>query len=1216
MSTVPATPNIPMQAAPWRRALVRSLWKELRAVRPLAIGVFVLAAITSVALGELLEFHYNTAIGNQARLWGVVAFFAAALHAVGAAAALLAGEREDGADQFYEAVVAPPATIYAAKVLAIVASSAGIVAAMWLAATVLGNSGALRAFALMGGDGGVWMVWLGLVWGVLAALLCPQPLLAAVLGIALASIASHLLVEAAYHLSRGRISSHYLDGIWLYLPATLAVFVLDARLGVRWATPGRTARRAWRRRNSVATGREDEAAACHGSVSRAVDATSSDALTAHRAVARAGAAGAGRREKPLRSAMLARLAWQTWRENRWTLLAAIAVGVLLVPAVELPLWFVRDQGARWLPPLPMSLLFVPALLGAMAFRADHRRGSYAFLDHKAARPRLTWLVRQAWWLTAAVATAAAVTAGLAIWGAWATPEVLTRQILGHWPVFNLDSPAADAIALNQTTAGIRQVAGLAWGGWLAAYGWGQLCSLTIRRDVLAGFVALLGAAAINATAWVMWAWDLRGAALLLPVGVATLAISWYVVPPFLAGRARWLDWLKPVATLGVGLAALGWAVPQARLQQVAATPPYAHLSAKQTRAARMPSEILAQWHNDGTAREVGRQYEQLLHDIVPDEFSALRQKQLPLFTPQEREAAEEFRQYLVKHAPPAPPETVGEGGYGFGGFGGEFGAGFGDEFGAGYGAPDSYEADEYLQQWTKDESLYWALQDAEQAAGEALDVSENNPAVAPWLRLLDEARTRRRALYFDVNQEVIERAIELSRQPRCLFADRMYAGLLADLLVDDARRLMHSGELDAAWQRIAALARWFAQSQQFRRSTQLRVDLAIGDSRGFAELFGDLVPDWAAAAGQTPERLRAAALDLLSAETIVPPFADSVVADYGHLWAIAALGEPPEPGDRRSQQPASRVETSRYWQEFLPLAAHQFSWERERAVRAAELLTADRLDFAVGVDEETIDAASLRRVAQVNRFWQPLTLAAAEKGEFGWPHVAKRQAAMDSAASSYLIADRWRRTESSFGQGLNGYLTLQSRRRANVLILLLAAYHLQHGEYPATLGEALAPMRNAEVPLLAGEGRATRPFTLFTLDDPFTREPLRYEPRGLDAPLAVNDAIAGAVSLPAGTPLLWSGGPCQLEPAKVEHDREPDTTDFAYPRPRYDNGKLQESEALRYEFRYSANAEVDGNARAPVVIPLPRFDTTPATKNSEADDSATPADAPQDTPHD
>ncbi|MAT71985.1 MAG: hypothetical protein CMJ58_20975 [Planctomycetaceae bacterium] len=1202
MSTVPATPNIPMQAAPWRRALVRSLWKELRAVRPLAIGVFVLAAITSVALGELLEFHYNTAIGNQARLWGVVAFFAAALHAVGAAAALLAGEREDGADQFYEAVVAPPATIYAAKVLAIVASSAGIVAAMWLAATVLGNSGALRAFALMGGDGGVWMVWLGLVWGVLAALLCPQPLLAAVLGIALASIASHLLVEAAYHLSRGRISSHYLDGIWLYLPATLAVFVLDAWLGVRWATPGRTPRRAWWRRSSVASESEGETTACHGSVSCVIDATAGDALTAHRAVARAGAAGAGRRERPLRSAMLARLAWQTWQENRWTLLAAIVVGVLLIPAVELPLWFVRDQGANWLPPLPVSLLLVPALLGAMAFRADHRRGSYAFLDQKAARPRLTWLARQAWWLTAAVAIAAIVFAGVVGWVALQARSFLTEHLsLTHWNIHALDTDAARALRIRAATEPLWRAALLAWWGWLAAYGWGQLCSLMVRRDVLAGFLAAFGAVVLCAAGWIAFAWDLSGVAFLAPVAVIAVAVSWWAAPQFLARRAGWRDWLKPLAVFGLAGVVAAWALPQARLAQVAQNPPYEHLSLANATHAMPSAALAAPKEHERAAGAIETQYRRAASDILW-EIDALRRVDQPYFTPEERAAAEAMVAYVKEHADQDEPQG-GRAGGGFGGYGSAFA---GDELG--YGAED--DSNQPPHPFYADEALWYATQSTY-----GVDLSASNPEVAPWLRLLEQSQVRRRRAFLDAHQDVIKRTIEISRAPQGRLARSPKTWELANLMWEDAERWMQAGDLDAAWQRIATIARMFAHTLRFARTIERQEQLALEPCQAFREVLGHLIPRWAATDGQTPQRLRAAALDLLAVEAVFPPFSAAVIADYGHLRDVASGDEPPFWIDRPPLWPKGKRPQAYHWTGQLELLAQQFSWERERSLRAAELLTADRLDFAAGVEAAAIDMLTVRRVCRASGLWQPLTLlAAADPQEVHWSDTAARQEAIEQASTSYLIADEWHRLQDSFGRSLDDDLAMQTRRRANVLVLLLAAYHLEHGEYPATLAAAVEPMKDAEVPLLSDEGRATRPFTSFSLADPYTREPLRYEPRGFDAALTANDAIAGAMPLRAGTPLLWSGGSCQLEPAEVEQDRGANTDELSYPRPRYGNGNRQEGKALRYEFRYPANAESFGEPRLPSVIPLPRLDDSLAAEESNADEGRDPTTQPEHEP--
>ncbi|MCA9237056.1 MAG: hypothetical protein KDA44_16395 [Planctomycetales bacterium] len=1110
-----------------RIALMRSLWKELRALRPLLVAMFVMTAVVAGFIGWVASSQY--AISHTGRLWGIAAMCATALYAVGAAAALLAGEREEQTDRFYHIVAAPPGVVFAAKLIAIALSAVALILALCIAAALVEGFAAFGEFGFMASDGGGLLVLTALAWGVFAALICPHPLLAALLGIALASIVDQTSLSLVRNYGGRLLVPNWDDSLWLRMPVILAVLGVDVWLGRRWAEPGH-APSPLRRRPAGLNPRR------HTHPSGEVDSDSSAAITDHGAVARE--LGTSPAEGPRRSAMLARLAWQTWREGRWALLAAVAIGLALVPAVELPLWLFRDQGANWLPPLPVSLLFVPALLGALAFRADHRRSAYEFLDQKAARPRLTWFARQALWFSVAGLLGLVAYLTVAALALWAAGDTIRTELLNHSPGYGPAGGVTGALRLSTVFGQTGAITWIAWSAWLAAYAWGQLCSMVVRRDVLAGFLAVLGAIVLCALAWVLWAWDLSGLAFLLPAAVAAAGASWWLAPPFLAARARRVDWLAAGAVIAGVVAALGWYLPRARLAQVADAPPYQNLT-------EMPSEVLASWKTtEVDARAVALRYEQAWNDIVPEQ-QAIRSAGIPERTAEELAAEAAILRYATEHSQQDPAQDEGSFGWAgeMGGYVAEFSA---DNF------PD-------------------------------LDLSEDNPEVAPWRRTLNEAKSSRHETYLQANQSVIERIMAISQAPRCRFAANARLWMLADLLMEDAIRLIDDGQLDAAWQRIAALARLRAHSLQYQPSNN-RQSQRHTSSRGFNALASGLLAHWASASGQTPERLRSAALDLFAAEWLYLPLSHAVVADYAELRAVALGEEPPYWLRRRLATDASRRTLPQaisppHWSEQLPLAANQFWWERDRALRAADLLDADRLDFALGVEGQTIPIDAVRSIARAYNIWEPLTLLTfGTQRSVGWLVIVARQQAISSASTSWLIGQEWLQTQCDFGRLLHDELDAQAYRREQMLLLLLVAHRLEHGEYPDSLDEALAPMAERPIDAPWAQGMILPiPLTAWHVSDPFTRESLQYEPRGLDGPLIVNSATAGGEMIPAGTPLVWSRGASLAELTRVG--------------PHVSAGSRYQSEAVasptHYEFKYAEVLSQFEQMSSPVIMRLP-----------------------------
>ena len=263
--------------------------------------------------------------------------------------------------------------------------------------------------------------------------------------------------------------------------------------------------------------------------------------------------------------MLARLIWQSWRDGGKMLLLPVAIAAILLLGVASVVTLTGSRGeiaaASWL----ATSLFVPALYGALAFSADQRRGSHRFLAEHAARPRYVWLARHVVWLGTLLVLA------MALWFAVTSLTALLAQFLtrrdleefvqtGHELRFPDDTP----IVLTYVIDG----ASLTWCGILTAYGLGQLCSILLRSEILAAFIALLLSMVVTAWAAVLFAWQLSAWVFLFPLAAAFMLATWLRAPDWIAGRNNWQTWLKLALPVIATLLFIGVALPRMRLLQL------------------------------------------------------------------------------------------------------------------------------------------------------------------------------------------------------------------------------------------------------------------------------------------------------------------------------------------------------------------------------------------------------------------------------------------------------------------------------------------------------------------------------------------------------------------------------------------------------------------------------------------------------------------------
>ncbi len=474
----------------------------------------------------------------------LVAWGAAALYAIGAAVTLFSAEREEQTRDFLMRLPGQWLPIFAAKVATALASAfaLGLILCLtgaWVGGGVWASTAEFQNAAALGGVA----VLEATAWGLLFSLCMKQPLLAAVTAIGAASFGAQLAIAAtpaAYHTFS---LNSYHEAVPMRLLLTLVVFATNVWLGSRWLqiVPRRV-------------------------TAKSLAADQTDAI---KDVVR---------PQGIRRGVIARLLWQTWRESWKTILATLVLAIFLMFALALPLGlFQNSTPYADLPFGLLTLLFVPALLGAFVFRADQRDDHRQFLVAHAAWPRYVWLARQLVW--GASLFVIIIATSLATWGAfvWISGDelnyILRRGYSGHFfSVFFIsgqtDQPWELATLFDRLFHYVTQFTVATWTSFFTAYALGQFCSLLFKREVLAGLLALLFSMVLAAWVVVTGLWQLNSLWFVLPIGIGAMLATWLRMPHWMVARNHPKSWAFSVAAIALPILLVTVTLPSARLGQL------------------------------------------------------------------------------------------------------------------------------------------------------------------------------------------------------------------------------------------------------------------------------------------------------------------------------------------------------------------------------------------------------------------------------------------------------------------------------------------------------------------------------------------------------------------------------------------------------------------------------------------------------------------------
>ncbi len=516
----------------------RLFWKEYRAQRALWIAM---AVLTAFLLWLTFEFSLNPYEGSLALYRLAVAF--PALYALGCGAMLFAGEREAETYEFLRSLPLSPWHVFASKIAAALLAVVSLHCLTWLLAAWLNDWKLPNAHERL-------LLWttfglFGLemfLWATLFSLLLKRVLVAAILGVAAASVGAFVMVVSVSN-TPAIVMDMYVTAMPRRAALAALVALADIWLAGRWFKP-----RAGRPNRSA---------------SPAVDA---DLPAAAAAFSRPFLA-------PRRMTIFGRLLWQHWRQTRWltaTILGTVIVALILVLT-----------GIGWGPNGPLEadrpneavsgglgavlLLMGIPLLGLCAFHADQWRRGYRFLADRGVSPKYVWLSRQ----TIAFGPPLLVLAALMLVAViLATKLLLLMKSLDVHRTYG--APPLDMYAAALVFAeSVFTVAGFV----VLAIAVGQLASMFLRSGLLAGLLCIVLTYLLAGWSAVMWIWHASWLWSVLPIPLVLLLASRLRTRYWLLERNTLRAWLPPILVLLAPAAAILTAVPLYRVYSVPVVDP-------------------------------------------------------------------------------------------------------------------------------------------------------------------------------------------------------------------------------------------------------------------------------------------------------------------------------------------------------------------------------------------------------------------------------------------------------------------------------------------------------------------------------------------------------------------------------------------------------------------------------------------------------------------
>ncbi|MEO2045351.1 MAG: hypothetical protein ABGX16_02115 [Pirellulales bacterium] len=972
----------------------RFVWKEFRMLRGFWLTVGLLGIVEQYVSSQLMFDTHAVPGWMFASAWG-----AAALYAVGASVTMFSAESEDGTREYLQQLPGRWPPLLAGKLTSGVVSALALAGVLCITGWMVAGGQWPATAAIQTGlaIGGV-AVLETIAWGLFFSLQLRQPLLAAIATIGAASVGVQLAIRFTPNSQQAFTAAAYAGAVPNRLLLIGFVLVVDVWLAARWLRPQLNLKQIKSIRLDTRTS--------------SPNTVLSNEFSTH-----------APHFYKQRRRMIIRLLWQTWHDSWKIMLAVVPLALFLMVGMGLPAIVMNQTTPGF--DLPTALggsLFLPALFGALVFRADQRSSHREFLAAHACRPRYLWLVRHMVWLVGLLMVGILINLGIGISmgiGVQHSIQGVLRYGYGGYffTGFHLDNPLEARWSFSQLLD--HQIAlawrftSIGWASFFTAYSLGQLCSLLLRREVLAGFLALLISILLSVWVYVVAIWQLNPWWFVLPLGVGAMLASWLRMPGWLVGRNSGRAWLVPFTLVAIPVAIFALMLPKARLDQLNNLSPKYHYF-----GVSLPKAVDQFESQKKRGQKTADAYMQLDTAILPLE-----------------EAAQDV--------------TVD-----------------GKSWGELPNVDSSYGGEIVFGE---NRSELWTPEQRELAKKLAAKmqlayIRANQPVIEDLIEL-----SQRPFCYFPV-------AVLLNDY--CLLDD------LKELLLVDAQQLQVNGKLDLALDRYLALLR--IESHELNGQSTFWVSQKLKETKRSRTIENAMVEQWATHPDQTCARLREAIDKLNACPALLTRPADAILVEWQRIHAIVLGTELPSIFSHENTQPrwsdylawlANKLPQER--QRALVALDRNTSQTLNYLTGAMHRLGNFSPQYAKEL-RQLVRQASWWGAPEPNQLLYDLarnlepSLSRQNVNAMNWTGFTQASASSFQASTSFLVTQEF--NHLGFRIFLYRYIDSEIVRRGLKLQLALLAYRLEHDAYPDMLSE-LVPEYIQALPIdpFSGEAFQYRP---------------------------------------------------------------------------------------------------------------------------------------------
>ncbi|MGA2799157.1 MAG: hypothetical protein ABSE63_16380, partial [Thermoguttaceae bacterium] len=511
----------------------RLIWKEYRLQRAFWIAMAILALMLM-----LLAWQFNDRVDERNLWFFYIALATPVFYVLGCASTTFAGEYDAETYEFQRSLPATAMQVFWGKIALAFLSTFAMFAVLGILALCLAG-GRLPmekyvtiwemriwdtlAIACMG-------AWLYMVWGVFFSLVLKRPLLAAIVGVTVASTGSYAIAG----ILQIQFPRRSLFPMQLFAVLSGLLAFVNVLIGRRWF-------------------KEKMWPAVGVNLPKIVGIKpKSKAMTLDEYMSRSNF-----------WTIFRRLTWQHWRQSRWLAIVILVMSAPLILTL-FQLWLMSIYSRSGVIPysvwvetcLAVSIwlaVAMPPLVASFTFLADHRQRSLRFFAQRGIGPRMVWFSRLWPWLVFIVSFFLVV-------------------ILASISTYIYFNHVGNPRRLEEWFTISTSILFL-FGYPMLSLCVGQCCSMFFRSGFLAALFSLIITALVTGWAAYMWICGINFVWSVLPIPAILLLATWLRAPDWILERNTFGAWLRPGLVLAVPAVVLLTVVPLYRIYQIPVVDP-------------------------------------------------------------------------------------------------------------------------------------------------------------------------------------------------------------------------------------------------------------------------------------------------------------------------------------------------------------------------------------------------------------------------------------------------------------------------------------------------------------------------------------------------------------------------------------------------------------------------------------------------------------------